>query len=200
MMDLGVVSVYMVFEAKSLGEMTQEVILCSSPLYCVYSIADLRYTVLWRRRHPWRGWTMEVSGRYPVLSLKQSQPTFLQHDPLAVLSSSSLHRIRRGPSRGWLRLCKLLGVIIRSPRLEDISFIPHSLSSCLFQRNSCLFVYSSVFLHPPGSCLMPLSGLHRTPQCVSPFAKLPWNSGGSFTSVTWTVRTCRSVTAMSSFT
>ena len=31
-MDLGVVSVYMVFEAQSLGAMTQEVILCSSPL------------------------------------------------------------------------------------------------------------------------------------------------------------------------
>ena len=27
---------------------------------------------------------MEVSGRYPVLSLKRSQPRFLQNDPLAV--------------------------------------------------------------------------------------------------------------------
>lgn len=55
MMDLGVVSAYMVFEAKSLGEITQEVTLCSSPLYCVYFIADARYTVPWRHQHPWGG-------------------------------------------------------------------------------------------------------------------------------------------------
>ena len=53
----------------------------------------------------------------------------------------------------------LLGVIIGSPGLEAVSFIPCSLSSCLFQGNSCLFIYFSILLCPPGFCMLPPSGL-----------------------------------------
>lgn len=44
----------------------------------------------------------------------------------------------------------MLGIILGSPVLEDISFIPCLLSSCLFQANSCLFTYFSALLVPQG--------------------------------------------------
>lgn len=50
---------------------------------------------------------------------------------------------RRNPA------CEGLCVMIGSVELEDISFIPCSLSSCLFQGNSCLFIYFFCFSLSP---------------------------------------------------
>lgn len=183
-------------QSQRLAEITQEVTLCS------YTFGPCSTGSQTHQGSASTGrMNRSVADQYTVMSLTslaQLPPEWSTWGAKLQFPPGDWETPKR--NHGCEGLCTLLGIIIGSPRLEDISFVPCSLSSCLLQGNSCLCINCAVFLFPPGSPLMPPSGLHCIPKCILPFAKLPRNWGGSFTSVTWTVRICRSVTPTSSWT